>query len=460
MTLLVLGAAEARAQAEDRPMRDSAPLTKTPEWRSFAVPALESLAMNFSLLAFSNLVTQEPFARLTGQTTLDHLRPTSWTFDVDYYLTNQFGHPYQGALTFNAARSSGLSFWWSTLYAALGSLVWELFFEAEPPSVNDQLTTPLGGALLGEALHRCALQLRGADGPAWLRILGAALLDPLGALNGTLLEPPTVQDVTLDPLLLDWSFGVTAGVVANAANAQPTIEARDRLQALVAVHLISGPPWDARSTYDTPLSYFDLYAELSFPRKVVGDIFIRGLLQGSRFQAPHLTGVWGLYGLYDYAAPTIMRASGVGLGPGVTLLSNPSSWLYLQLSAHVGASPFLAVGQLLDVSPDLGRDYHVGPGLQSLVDLKVMRPGVFEVELTARNWFVAGVYTDQPGVESMTHVRLSSMLTVWKWVGVGAAVTVSDRRAVFQGTGDKHDTGLALRLTVDLLSDPLSGVRP
>ena len=146
--LLGLTAMTAAAQ-EDAPVRDPAPPPPELPVQNYLVAALEGATVNLSLLAFSNLVTRMDFALVTPKTLVRNLNPKSWTFDVDYYLTNQFGHAYQGSAYFNAARSSGLTFWWSALYATLGSLTWELFFESEQPSVNDQITTPIGGRAAG-----------------------------------------------------------------------------------------------------------------------------------------------------------------------------------------------------------------------------------------------------------------------------------------------------------------------
>ncbi len=442
----------------DAPVREPAPPAPPLPWQHWVVPALEGSALSLGLLAFSNLVTRMPFAELTSATVVANLRPSAWTFDVDYYLTNQFGHPYQGSWYFSAARSSGLSFWWAALYTLLHSLAWELFFETEPPSVNDQITTPIGGSLLGEALHRAARQLRNGDGPRWLTAIGATLLDPFGALNLALLGDPPQEDVTLTPLFVRWQFGASASVVVDRVDAQP----RDRSlpQALIAVLLVSGPPWDPRTNYDAPLSYFDLRADLSFPSKVVGNLFIRGLLAGRRFGDRHgpMQGVWGLFGDYDYAAAAIVRASAVGLGPGFILQHRLAPKLYLQGGGLLGASPFAAAGQLLDVSPDLGRDYHVGPGLQSILDLRLVQPDWFALELSVRNWLVVGAYIPPSGFESITYGTVALSVSLWRWLGAGAEFTLSDRRATFTGNPSQYDTGFAFRLTLNVLSEPFFGV--
>ena len=157
-----------------------------------------------------------------------------------------------------------------------------------------------------------------------------------------------------------------------------------------------------------------------------------------------------------------MRASAVGVGPGFILQLDLPARFALQAGGLLGLSPFAAAGQLLDVSPDLGRDYHVGPGLQSLVDLRLVRPGWFLLEFSARNWLVVGAYTaPYGGFESITYVTGALDVQVWRWLGVGAEVTLSDRRANFAGpNGNEHDTGLSLRLMLRVMTEPAFGIAP
>lgn len=83
-----------------------------------------------------------------------------WVFDEDSFRTNQFGHPYQGNTYFNTARTFGLSFWQSAPYVAAGSLMWEYVMESGPaccyPSINDFVTTTVGGIAVGEVLWRAS----------------------------------------------------------------------------------------------------------------------------------------------------------------------------------------------------------------------------------------------------------------------------------------------------------------
>ena len=57
---------------------------------------------------------------------------------------------------YGLARSSGLGFWESLAYSNVGSFLWKMAGETDPPSINDQITTGNAGSLLGEALFRMA----------------------------------------------------------------------------------------------------------------------------------------------------------------------------------------------------------------------------------------------------------------------------------------------------------------
>ena len=99
---------------------------------------------------------------------------------------NQFGHPYQGNLYFNAGRANGLSFWESAPLAALGSATWEYFGEKNHASINDFVTTTMGGIALGEMFHRAGWMVRDAresGGKRRTREILAMLVDPITGAN-------------------------------------------------------------------------------------------------------------------------------------------------------------------------------------------------------------------------------------------------------------------------------------
>ena len=118
----------------------------------------ENILSNTLLYLANRYIAQEAWARVTPASMWENLTGP-WEWDRDEYFTNQFGHPYQGSIYHAAARSNGFSFYEAILFDAFGSVSWELFFETNAPSINDLISTTLGGAALGEMFHRLYLEI-------------------------------------------------------------------------------------------------------------------------------------------------------------------------------------------------------------------------------------------------------------------------------------------------------------
>lgn len=84
----------------------------------------------------------------------------AWTqlpvWDGDVAFHNWLGHPYAGAMYYNMIRSQGGTVRQSFAFAVFQSVMWEYLFEAiaEQPSIQDLITTPIMGAVLGELFNR------------------------------------------------------------------------------------------------------------------------------------------------------------------------------------------------------------------------------------------------------------------------------------------------------------------
>ena len=107
----------------------------------------------------ANLIRGQVTARITPKTWWANMEQ-GWVWDLDDFLVNQVGHPYQGNNYFNAGRSNGLSFYESAAVTAFGSGTWEYFGETNKPSLNDFINTTLGGIALGEMFHRAGWLVR------------------------------------------------------------------------------------------------------------------------------------------------------------------------------------------------------------------------------------------------------------------------------------------------------------
>ena len=71
-----------------------------------------------------NLARGQSTARVTPASWWKNVE-RGWEWDLDDFMVNQLGHPYQGSNYFNAGRSNGLGFWLSAGVAAVGSGTWE-----------------------------------------------------------------------------------------------------------------------------------------------------------------------------------------------------------------------------------------------------------------------------------------------------------------------------------------------
>lgn len=111
---------------------------------------------------------------------------SGWEYDGDNFTTNNFAHPYHGALFFNAGRSNGYDFWESTAFSLTGSAIWEYFGETFRPAFNDWIYTGVGGANFGEILYRLSSLVTDnrATGSerVWSEIWGT-LINPVRGVN-------------------------------------------------------------------------------------------------------------------------------------------------------------------------------------------------------------------------------------------------------------------------------------
>lgn len=125
------------------------------------------------------------WANVSSKTWWSNLQ-NGFEYDGDNFLTNNFSHPYHGALFFNAGRTNGYNFWESSAFSLTGSAIWEFFGETFRPSFNDWIYTGVGGANLGEILYRLSSMVTDnrATGSerVWSEIFGT-LLNPVRGFN-------------------------------------------------------------------------------------------------------------------------------------------------------------------------------------------------------------------------------------------------------------------------------------
>ena len=130
--------------------------------KSVALAGVEVMSINTLVWAFNRFVTKVDHGYVTLESWKRNLRE-GFEWDPNHFSTNQLQHPYHGAAYFTAARSRGFSYWESIPFLIFGSLTWEYFGEPHRPSINDFITTSLGGSALGEMTYRFSSFFRGGS---------------------------------------------------------------------------------------------------------------------------------------------------------------------------------------------------------------------------------------------------------------------------------------------------------
>ena len=145
----------------------------------------KDLALNAAILSWDHFVQQRDWAAVTSHVIRDHFTHGP-RLDNDSFSGNQFSHPYHGGMFYNTARNEGLSYGVSLLYPIIGSASWEWLCETNPPSINDLLSTGVGGAVIGEVTHRTSDiffdDSRRGFGRVIREIIGSAL-NPVRAIH-------------------------------------------------------------------------------------------------------------------------------------------------------------------------------------------------------------------------------------------------------------------------------------
>lgn len=119
--------------------------------RSYFLPAVEIPVYLLLLNQYNRHFTEpQEVYQTTWETLWQHVTDPHWVIDNDQFSVNQFLHPYGGSIYYGLARSAGLNFWKSFLYSSAGSYLWEMGGETTDPSINDMISTPIGGSFMGK----------------------------------------------------------------------------------------------------------------------------------------------------------------------------------------------------------------------------------------------------------------------------------------------------------------------
>ncbi|MGE0399378.1 MAG: DUF3943 domain-containing protein [Kofleriaceae bacterium] len=396
-----------------------------PVKRSYALATIEVLALDIGLSISSQLAGFD-WAYVDPDSMKLNLE-RGFGYDDDPYTTNQLAHPMGGVALFSAARSTGHGFWVSGAYAFGGSLIWEVFLENERPSLNDQITTPFVGMLLGEPIHRFTRALLDPrhGKPGWFRKGAATLLDPIAAANRSWYGDAWYRTV---PPSLYAHFGVGVSQQTDAVLGDHARDAQVHLE-FVAEHGLTG---DADFTPRRPLDHFELRGALDMNGDDLdGNLYTRGLALGRGFgDGGNIRGLGGLFAAYDFSNQERVRHSMLGVGPGITAELGFGDRGYLQGTATGYFVPWGAGGGLTE-DERMDRDYHRGPGAAALGELRFGRRGTGELRVASRLYEIRGTLVDDDADERILTTTAGARVTLATHHAVGVEGTYGTRRATF-----------------------------
>lgn len=406
--------------------------------RSYVIPAAELIGYLLLLNQYDrHFVDPNDIYRTGTKSFWKNLTDSKWVVDSDPFATNQFLHPYGGSVYYGIARSSGLNFWESFGYSTVGSFLWEIGGETGAPSINDQITTPIGGSFLGEPLFRMASLLLESDGgpPGFWRELGAAVLSPPTGFNRFVFGDRFDAVFPSHNPAISTRFQLGAGLNTHLSGPGTTHFRQN--QATADFQIAYGLPGKPGYSYTRPFDYFNFEFTAS-TANTFENIITRGLLVGAPYSVgDSYRGVWGLYGTYDYISPQVFRVSSTALNLGTTA----QWWLSHAVALQGTALGGVGYGAAGTINGSGERDYHYGATPQALLELRLILGDRAMLNLTAHEYYVSGLgSTENRGSENVVRGTASFTLRVYDRHALALKYVASQRDAHYPDLNDTHQS--------------------
>lgn len=361
---------------------------KKPLW----IPFTEALGLNIGIWAFNRYVTDAHHAYISWESMKNNFKH-GWDWDADALLVNMWGHPFQGSIYYNFARSSGYGYWPSLGVTAFGSLQWEFFMETEPAAINDFIMTSFGGAMYGEMFYRLSNLIINeslSGGKRTWREIGAGVYNP-GRLFNRLIYGRAGRKTDYQLYQKESNMGeltIGGNYVAEGTDLKNADKNR-----VIALEFLYGQLFDKR-TYK-PMDHFQFYTLLNFGGKQpgLGQFRIFGVLLAK--QKRYESGNKFLYGLFqyiDYMHNNVYEIAGYSVGPGIgfrTAENKPHAFVGLMNASFMpmgGANSDYAPNYKVEAL-DSARTYNMGMGASARLDMYWFFP-IGDFNLKFSYWWV------------------------------------------------------------------------
>jgi hypothetical protein len=372
-----------------------------------------------------------------------------WEYDGDNFQTNNFAHPYHGALFFNAGRTNGYDFWESTAWALTGSAIWEYFGETFRPSINDWIYTGIGGSNLGEILYRLSSMVTDnrATGSerVWSEIFGT-LLNPVRGFNRLVTgEMNQNFDNPKWSRPKDFVLALDAGIRSVDLNGIKDLRNK-QVHGLFDLELAYGLPITAKKPFD----FFAIQLGVASEAPHFTQLNTTGFLFGKMLKPlQHYFGVT-LDFTYNNIAPSTAAGESAGVDEeGFEGLLYGSAMIhpYLMSIFPIGSKTLFVStvginGVMMGATPNdyfidpEGRNYDMGPGVGVRV-MASIREGIWDYVrlLYFGNW----IWTQTEPSDSKHRVQifyLEGQYPLTSYFAFGVAAGVYWRTSIYQNHPD------------------------
>jgi hypothetical protein len=408
-----------------------------PRPRHFFAAAGELVALEVVPWVFDRYAENEDFARISFDTIRQNLK-TGFQYDSDHFRVNQSSHPYHGGLFFDAARSNGYSFWESSLFALSGSFIWECCMENTAPSINDLVSTTLGGMTRGEVAHRLSVLIldNTATGANRLwREIAAGVVNPVGAINRLLRgemtrEGPNPED------RFPAGFSVSGDLgYRHIGGGVPHPD-----QVMLSISALYGDPFkgDIRNPFDSFWLGLDVNTPGGAPFSRIEE---RGILKGWELSDPDsaIRHIVGFSQEYEYLnnASQVFGAQIFSAGALSRYVIQPE--LFAVTDATVVAFPLAAVQTTDFTVPQTGRNYDFAPGGGLRAEARLYRRGR---EILGAGYGVLWAHTvsGSSNTNTLQFFRAVARVPLAGPLGAGAGYSWYSRKTTYTGFFEARKT--------------------
>ncbi|MDF3053992.1 MAG: hypothetical protein K0S19_2097 [Geminicoccaceae bacterium] len=363
LAVLLLGTAlaPAPAAAQDDSVRIRFECPSCGGRARVGIAFLETVGVQIGVNLINQFIIVDSSQDVTPETWGRNLRE-GWEFDANHFSTNQFAHPYHGNINFNTARSNGLDYWSSIPFAGLGSLIWEYFGEIHRPSLNDYISTTVGGIALGELtfqLSTLVLDNQATGKSRFWKEMAALAINPARGVNRFLFGDwdrvgPNPPDRT--PELMRGGMRAGFRIVDKGSGLD-----KGSFHPFITFDVLHGDPFE--QAYTKPFDVFLFNAQVNAAEsKVLGRLSAYGRLYRKRLDS----GERPRHALlvtqnYDYYNTDAYKLGGQSVDVGVMSRFDLNSRLRLTTTLMGKGIILAAVNSEFEDGPN--RDYDFGPGL-------------------------------------------------------------------------------------------------